>query len=178
MTRANIPSSLRRRARVRGTTFACKFVGLLSCAHRRVLQRPTLVSIRPRLISSVLFLRRADSMTEPELSRHLSVSVSLAEPNFPQPQLIFLLFRSNINCDSFHTIFSRWQIPTVFDCKDRHNIRLLQTETAAFKVRRQSLAIQRLRAGAEDRTHSSERHPRTRNQSPAKRAAILRRRTW
>jgi hypothetical protein len=46
------------------------------------------------------------------------------------------------------TRYSRWQIPTVYDFKHRHDIQLLQTETAAFEVCRQFLAIRRLRAGA------------------------------
>ena len=82
--------------------------------------------------------------------------------------------RGLFNCDAFHTRYSGWQIPTVYNSKDRHDIRLLQTETAAFEVCRQFLAIRRPRGGAPDRTHSSDRHARTRNQSPAKRAAILR----
>src|SRR6266404_1909152 len=93
-------------------------------------------------------------------------------------RLIFYFILIKIfNYDAFHTIYSRWQIPTVYDFKDRHDIQLLQTETAAFEVCRQLLAIRRLRAGEQDRTHSSDRHARTRNQSPARRAAILRRRT-
>src|SRR5262245_3507191 len=90
--------------------------------------------------------------------------------------LYFILIKI-FNYGAFYTRFSRWQIPTVYDFKDRHDIQLLQTETAAFEVCRQFLATRRLQSGAQDRTHSSDRHTRTRNQSPAKRAAILRRRT-
>src|SRR5215468_12184953 len=91
--------------------------------------------------------------------------------------IFYFILISIFNYGAFHTSYSRWQIPTVYDFKDRHDIQLLQTETPAFEVCRQFLAIRRPRAGAQDRTHSSDRHARTRNQSPAKRAAILRRRT-
>src|SRR5689334_4901784 len=71
----------------------------------------------------------------------------------------FILIRM-FNYGAFHTSYSRWQIPTVYDFKDRHDIRLLQTEAAAFEVCRQFLDVRGLRAGAQDRTHSSDRHAR------------------
>ena len=43
--------------------------------------------------------------------------------------MIFLFVLVKIfDCDAFHTNYSRWQIPTVYDFKDRHDIQLLQTE--------------------------------------------------
>jgi len=43
--------------------------------------------------------------------------------------LIFLFVLVKIfDCDAFHTNYSRWQIPAVYDFRDRHDIQLLQTE--------------------------------------------------
>jgi hypothetical protein len=58
------------------------------------------------------------------------------------------LFVVGFNYVGFRTRYSRLQIQAVFDLKDRYDIQLLQTETAAFEVCRQFLDIRGTRGGA------------------------------